>query len=200
MCVCKSFHCDWQPANTKTCTQGGQRAVGGSACILFTGVVSEFDRKEIGAARPLPAFQKGQLQPTQFILLSAAGEPWHRAVAFTRPHSAQDRHWLYSSWSFLASSLFTQQNAMLSGILDLVWYSSFPNWRGKPTVFHKQKDLYSGVVERHKWATSRNLSTGRDFQIPFLLRLSKSTKAIYLVYLPYNCCTCCLKAVLGSPH
>lgn len=62
--------------------------MGGSACILLTGVVSEFDRKEIGAARPLPAFQKGQLQPTQFILLSAAGEPWHGAVASTRPHRA----------------------------------------------------------------------------------------------------------------
>lgn len=75
--MCVSFFWDWQPANTKTCTQGRQQAVDSSACILLTGVVSEFDRKEIGAARPLPAFQKGQLQPIQIILLSAAGEPWH---------------------------------------------------------------------------------------------------------------------------
>lgn len=157
------------------CIQGGQRAVGGSACILLTGVVSEFDRKEIGAARPLPAFQKGQLQPTQFILLSAAGEPWHRAVASTRPNSTQSRHWLWSSWSFLAHTLFTQQNAMLSGILDLVSYSGFPNWREKHTVFPKktQGSLLVKMVEWYKWTTSRNLSTGRDFQMLFLLSLSK---------------------------
>lgn len=62
--------------------------MGGSAYILLTGAISEFDRKEIGATRPLPAFQKGQLQPIQFILLSAAGEPWHRTQDGPQDHTA----------------------------------------------------------------------------------------------------------------